>query len=164
MRVVHELFLPQPGVQHKAINKSEKVTIKVVTQANPKVYSNLGLKPGTPLAYLERLFTRKKRVVGINCAWFPLSLVPDIVNDGLLENSISRTLQEKYHLNFDSVENYIEAIMLDAQTAQQFDIVSPSPALRITSVYTLSSGKPVEYSVTIWNGRDTQFHVMISSQ
>lgn len=162
-RVVQELYLPQIGVQHETNTKPGKPKISIVTQVNPQVYSNLAVAPGTPLVYLERLFLCKKRIVGMNRAWFPMEMVPGMAEQGLVGNSITKTLQQRYNICFNSVENYIESVMLDAVYAQQLDAVSPSPGLKITSIYTAKDGRPVEYAVTVWNGQDTQFHVMISS-
>lgn len=163
-RNVLDLFLPQIGVTHQSDVVSTEAKISIITSASAQVVSNLAVAPGTPLVYVERFFVRKKKVVGINRAWFPLSIVPGMANEGLVENSLTKTLQQRYQINFGSVENYIESVMLDAVMAQQLDTVSPSPALKISSIYTLTDGTPVEYAVTIWNGRDTQFHVQISSK
>ena len=101
--------------------------------------------------------------MGINRAWFPQALVPGMADQELVENSITKTLQQRYNIHFSSVENYIESVMLDAVSAQQLETVSPSPGLKISSIYAGTEGDPVEYAITVWNGRDTQFHVMISS-
>lgn len=162
-RVVQELYLPQIGVQRETNVKPGKSSIMEVTQANAQIYHNLQVTHGSPLVYLERPFLCDKKVVGLNRAWFPINMVPNMAEEGLVDNSITKTLQQRYDVHFGSVENYIEAVMLDASTAHQLHTVSPSPGLKITSVYTNKDGCPVEYAVTIWNGQDTQFHVMISS-
>ena len=162
-RTMLELYLPQVGVHHTSTTKSEQAKISVVTHANPPIYSHLKVEQGTPLVYLERLFTKKQHTIGVNRAWFPLHLVPDMEKDGLIDGSITKTLQERYGIYFSSVENYIESIMLDAATAQQLGTVSPSPGLKISSIYTINQSVPVEYSNTIWNGGNTQFHIVLSS-
>ena len=163
-RNVLDLFLPQIGVTHESDIVSTDAKINIITSASAQVVTNLGVAPGTPLVYVERFFVRKKKVVGINRAWFPLNIVPGMSDQGLIDNSLTKTLQQRYHIEFGSVENYIESVMLDAAMAQQFDTVSPSPALKISSIYSLADGTPIEYAVTIWNGRDTQFHVQFNSK
>lgn len=163
-RNVLDLFLPQIGVTHQSDVVSSEPKISVITSASAQVLSNLAVAPGTPLVYMDRFFLRKKKVVGINRAWFPLTMVPGMAEEGLVDGSLTKTLQQRYHIEFGSVENYIESVMLDAVMAQQLETISPSPALKISSLYTLADGTPVEYAVTIWNGRDTQFHVQISSK
>lgn len=163
-RVVQELFLPQAGVTHQSDNVPVGTRITVVTNASAQVYHHLSLKPGTKLVYLERSFVRKKRVVGVNQAWFPYELVPDMDKQELIDSSITSTLQQRYGIQFHSVENYIESLMLDAVLATQMDTISPSPALKIRSIYKIKDGTPVEYAITTWNGQDTSFRLMISSE
>lgn len=162
-RTVQELFLPQVGVKHASENISKDIKITIVTKANPQVYNSLNLENGTPLVYLERNFVRKGRIVGINRAWFPYDLVRDMPTKELINDSITTTLQTRYNIHFHSVENFIEAVMLNATIAGELDTISPSPALRISSIYKVKDGTPVEYSITTWNGRDTTFRLMISS-
>ncbi len=162
-RTAIDLFMPQIGVTHKSDVIATTAKISVITSAGAQVVSNLSVDAGTPLVYLERYFLRENKIVGVNRAWFPLEHVPGMAEQNLIDNSITKTLSERYHITFSAVENYIESIMLDAVLAQQFETVSPSPALKISSLYTLSSGVPVQYSVTIWNGNDTEFRVLISA-
>lgn len=161
--VAQESYLPQADVKHHSANTPVDTRLSVVSQAGTEVYGSLGLEAGAKLVYLERTFLRNGKIVGINRAWFPLDLVPDMAEHELLQNSITTTLQERYNLHFGSVENYIESIMLNATSASQLDTFSPSPALKICSIYKLEDGTPVEYSITTWYGRDTLFRVMISS-
>lgn len=157
-----DLFLPQVGVKHTSDILSSDIRLSVVCGANAPVLSGLDVSPETPLVYLERNFTRNGCVLGINRAWFPEKLVPKMAELGLIEDSITTTLQTRYRLQFHSVENYIESVALDASTAHQLQAASASPALKISSVYTIAGGTPIEYAITVWNGSGTQFHVMIA--
>lgn len=161
--VIQDLYLPQIGSKTQSDVTSSDIKLSLVTDANSQVLTRLNLEPGTPLVYLERLFKSKRRTIGINRAWFPADKVPRMAEMPLINSSITDTLQQRYHIDFGSVENYIESFSLDAALSHVLNTVSPSPALKISSVYTTDSGLPIEYAVTIWNGRDTQFHIMISS-
>lgn len=158
-----ELYLPQVGTAHVSTTKSEHIKISVTTQASPQVYNGLDLAPSEPLIYLQRMFTRKHHVVGYNQAWFPLRMVPDMDKQGLVNDSITATMQQRYSIYFHSVENYIESVILDAATAQQLNTTTTAPGLKITSIYTTSDGTPIEYATTVWNGSDTRFHVMLAT-
>ncbi len=162
-RVRMELFLPEIGVKRKSNVQSNNPQLSVITQASAQIYNNLSLTPGTPLVYLERPFLDGDIVVGINRAWFPYDLVPEMERLGLIDNSISKTLQDRYNIDFNSVENYMESVMLDAVSADQFGTVCPAPGLKVISLYTMKGGRPVEFAITLWNGQNTQFHVGISS-
>lgn len=163
-RVIQELYLPQIGVHKETNVKSGAASLTLVMHANVQIYNSLNVPQGSPLVYLERPFLCNKNVVGLNCAWFPVDMVPNMVEEGLISNSITKTLQQRYNVHFGSVENYIEAIILDAASAHQLNVIAPSPGLKITSIYSTKEGIPLEHAVTIWNGQDTQFHVMISSE
>lgn len=159
--VMQELYLPQIGIKHKSDIVSDEIKLSVTEQASPQIYTNLSVEQGTPLVYLERLFLMNKRTVGINRAWFPMDKVPGMAELGLVNDSITDTLQQRYGVVFSSVENYIESLMMDAAMSQLFCVVSPSPALKVNSIYFAADHSPIEYAITIWNGRDTRFHIMI---
>lgn len=163
-RSIQELNLPQIGVKQQSENTTDNVVLSVVFEASPQVYSYLELEQGHKLIYLERNFLRKGKIVGINRAWFPYDLVPGMEKDGLIDGSVTTTLWERYNLQFSSVENYIESVMINATTAEQLDTISPSPALRISTIYKIKNSTPVQYSVTTWNGRDTTFWLNLSSE
>lgn len=160
---VQELFFPQVGVRHQSENSPENITLSIIDDARAQVYSNLNLQVGCKLIYLKRDFVRKGRIVGINRAWFPYDLVPGLEAYGLINGSVTETLQQRYNFHYSSVENYIESVMLNATTAELLETISPSPALRITSVYKIHNDTPIQYAVTTWNGRDTTFHLMFST-
>lgn len=161
--VVQELYLPQAGVRHHSDNTPINTRVSVIHNASAEVYSYLDIETDTKLIFLERTFLRKGKIVGINRAWFPFSYFPDMAEKPLVNNSISETLQSRYNVHFQSVDNYIESVILSATAASQLNTVSPCPALKISSIFRLDDGTPVEYSVTTWYGRDTLFRVVISS-
>ena len=53
---------------------------------------------------------------------------------------------------------------MDGVMAHMLNANALSLALKISSIYMNQEGKPVEYAVTVWNGSDTQFHVVLSSK
>lgn len=165
--IVQDLQFPAPGEQHHPLVAPEnKVTSRDIRLAeletgNRRAARMLRLPENAPLVYLERLFESEGNVVGINQAWFPKYLVPDLVERGLLRDSISTTLREVYKLTAAEVENFIEAEILDGYTAKILGSTYASPALCIQSVYYLSDGTPIEFASTTWNGNHTQFHLRI---
>ena len=165
--IVQDLQFPAPGEQHHPIvapaNKvtSRDIRLMELETGNRRAARMLRLPENAPLVYLERFFENEGNVVGINQAWFPKSLVPDLVERGLLRDSISTTLREIYGLSAAEVENFIEAEILDGCTAKILGSTYASTALCIQSVYYLSDGTPIEYATTTWNGDHTQFHLRV---
>jgi DNA-binding GntR family transcriptional regulator len=160
--VIQELFIPQVGARRKSNIHSENIKFSVVTDANPQVLKYLHIDAGTPVVYLSRLFVQHGRAIGINNAWFPLDKVQGITELPLINNSVTDTLQSRYGIRFSSIDNYIESLSMAAETAHALSTSFPSPGLKISSVYYAEDNSPVEYAVTIWNGRDTQFHLVLS--
>lgn len=164
VQMSQDLFLPQIGNPNIPKAPCGDIRISVVTDASQHITNHLGVPQGTPLVYLQRYFYKGDRIIGFNQAWFPMDRVPDMEKQPLFNNSISDTLQQRYHIRFGSVENYIEALMMGAEMSHILDAPSSSPALKINSIYRDDQGEIVEYSLTIWNGKDTRFHVVLSNK
>lgn len=160
---IQDLFIPQVGVKRKSDIESKNIKIMVSPVTNPAVIDFLRLPRDTNVAFLTRDFVKAGRIIGINYAWFPLNKVPGITEIPLENNSVTETLQKRYHIAFSYIDNYIESLSMDAETAHILNTSLYSPALKISSVYFDTDGSPVEYSETIWNGRDTQFHIALSN-
>lgn len=159
-----DLFIPQVGVRKKSDITSANIVLQVDLKPSALVREKLHLKENDPVAALTREFMLHGRVIGIHHAWFPLSRVAGITEVPLENNSITDTLQNRYNITFSAIENYIESISLDGETAAMLNAATMTPSLKINSLYYDADEKAVEYSETIWNGRDTQFRIVISSK
>lgn len=111
--------------------------------------------------YIHRLFVRDECVLGLNQAWFPSSLVPDMISRGLVDNSITATLTKSYGYKIKRIENNIEAVKLKANEASLLETSYDSPALRLVSIHYLEDHQPIEFSSTIWSGPMTRFHFVV---
>lgn len=161
---VQELYLPQDGKVIKTDVISKDVHFSLLSEVPENIVSALQLSPGEPVIFLERNYERDSRLVAISNAWFPAHLVPGILELPLLDNSVTKTLQRRYGIRFGTVHNYIEAVVTNLQIAQKLGVPPQSPGLKINTLYISDNNIPFQYSSTIWNGQDTQFHVMLSSQ
>ena len=141
-------------------------TVKIVEwrrEAAPSPYllqtfhiSSLG-----PVLFLRRLFLRQNRLIGLNDVWFPEKLVPKLMEEGLLNESITTTLRKKYGYEIVNVDNYIESAKLNATEAALLEVPYDSHVLRIYSTHCIKSGQAVEYSCTSWLGNLTRFHLNV---
>jgi GntR family transcriptional regulator len=162
--VVQDLVIPQIGVSRKTDIFSANIVMKESSGASPVVQNNLRIGAEEKVVHLTRHFLKDGRTIGISKVWFPSSKVPGIAQNPLENNSITDTLQNRYKVRFSSIENFIESISIDAETAHLLNTVSQSPGLKICTVYFDESGIPIEYAETIWNGSDTKFHLNLSSK
>ncbi len=161
---VQELFLPQDGQRISTDVISTDIHFSMLPEAPENIATLMKLAPDEPVVFLERSYERDSRLVAISNAWFPAHMVPGITELPLLENSVTKTLQTRYQIRFGTVHNYIEAVVMNLQMAQKLGVPPQSPGLKINTLYLSDSGVPFEYSSTVWNGQDTQFHVKLSSQ
>lgn len=167
---VQELQLPDSlSGQHPIMSpesqvRSTNIRITELESVNNRAVRMLALPEGSPLLYLERWFESGGKVVGINRAWFPKERFPDLAERGLIGDSVSTTLSAVYHCDTVAVENYIEAVILDAGCSKILQAPYASPALRIDSVHFTHGHIPIEYASTIWNGTNTQFHLLVSQE
>lgn len=165
--MMQDLQLPSEKSETPIVSPAEKITsshVRIVNLTAPdrRAARRLDLPEDAPLVYLERYLENSGRVFGINRAWFPRDRFPDLAERGLIRQSISGTLREVYHIETESVENFIAGITLDAHYAKILQVPYASPALRIESIHFCSRRIPLEFSSTVWNGSNTQFHLLVS--
>ena len=161
-QLIQELAFPTLDSNAKASVDSKILTIEKVYAANSVICEQLQVTPSTPLLYVERLYSHDGRPSGINHVWFRESDVPGLTESSLLYNSISRTLKYTYHYDIVKIENYIEAVRLDAISASLLNTVYDATGLKIDSQYLLADGKAIEYSSTTWLGDFTRFHFNVT--
>lgn len=165
--IMQDLQLPQDASKTLIVNPTEEIrasNIRIINLAVPnrRAAQRLRLPEDAPLVYLERYLENSGKVFGINRAWFPRDRFPDLAERGLIRQSISGTLREVYHIETESVENFIAGITLDAHYAKILQVPYASPALRIESIHFCSRQIPFEFSSTTWNGANMQFHLLVS--
>lgn len=166
---VENLNFPILGYQkdQKAPDRSENRVLELrLDRAGPAVREVFGLEEGedTPLVYLRRLFVREGRPLGLNHAWFPSALVPGLVEEGLVDSSITATLSKRYRYKFAKIENFIEASSAGAVDATLLECPYNSSLLKIQSTYYLGDGTLIEHSSTLWLGNLTRFHLVVEDR
>lgn len=158
-----DLRLPTVSNHGKAFHNSkvfsESIHIRKEAAAPRISYINLQVPENTPLLFLQRFFVKDNRKLGLNQVWFPAELVPSLEDLGLVQNSISTTLKERYDLSISKIDSNIEALKLNASFAQMLNVNTDDAALKIDSIHYLDNGLPIEYSSTVWVGEYTRFHV-----
>lgn len=158
--VTAELPLPVPNPNKPSI--PSKVLTLEECGANLYAASKLAVEKNTPLIYLQRLFFQgQEKAIGINNVWLVQERFPDLVQTGLYQGSISKTLAKRGY-DVVAIQNNIKAIKLDAPHAQLLGAAYDSAALQIDSVHLLQGESPIEFSSTIWVGDSTRFSVTVN--
>lgn len=165
--VVQNLVFPSLGSKgnpKKHTIPSKVLSIVEIEKPQKHILVKLHLSREAPVFYLQRLFYHEQTVIGVNNVWFPKDKLPGLLDDGLIESSISKTLLERYGHDVTEIDNYIEAIKLDAVNAQLLGSVYDAAALKIESVHYLAGKQPIEYASTIWAGDITRFRLKVTKE
>jgi len=82
--------------------------------------------------------------------------VPRLVEEGLIDTSVTTTLQARYHYTISRVDNIIEATKANAQEALLLSAPYDASLLRIQSTH-FAQDELIQFSNTLWVGELTRF-------
>lgn len=156
---VESLNLPgmDLGIHHLRYDR-EILGWERTEQVEPALRQTFSLTETRPLIHLSRLFLLEGKTLALNRVWLPEELVPGILEDGLLNGSISDTMAQRYGEPFVRIENYIAAGRLNAADAALMRSTYDTPVLEILSTHFLADGRPAQFSRTLWIGSLVRFH------
>lgn len=161
--------LPSPFIQslnlpgmdqavHRLQYDREILEWQQTDQVEPALRQAFSLTEKRPLIHICRLFLHEGRPLALNRVWIPEELVPGILEEGLLNGSISETMSQRYGQSFARIENFMAAGRLNAADAALMKSAYDTPVLEILSTHYLADGQPAEFSRTLWVGSLVRFH------
>jgi DNA-binding GntR family transcriptional regulator len=124
----------------------------------PEICESLALPSGAMVVYMKRLFLLDGKPIAIGKSWLPDSLVPDFVEQDLIENSLSKTLAQRYRISAVRVEDYLDIVRPTRSEYELLRSTYDAPLIMIKGISYLADGKPLEYSQTTWLGDKVRFH------
>ena len=163
---VEDLVLPSLKYKGKTASPTRNriVEWKCVENVPADVRQLFSIPEEGPFVFLRRLFLRNNRLIGLNDVWFPEALVPNMIEQGLVDNSITATLLTRYGYHITCIDNYIESAKLNATEAALLEADYAAPVLRILSIHSIADGSKIEYSSTLWLGNLTRFHFTVKGE
>lgn len=132
--------------------------VKIRTPYNV-VAESLKLTPDRAALYFKRLFFLDEKPIAIGKSWLPYDMVPGLEDEGLLQNSLSKTMTERYHLNVTHVDDVLETVRPTLNERKLLEATYDTPLILIKGVSYLDDGRPLEYSNTLWLGDRVRFHI-----
>lgn len=152
---------PKSGGKKTDHQQTRILEWKLVNSAPLNVQQMFGLPENQSLIFLSRVFVRNGKPIGLSHIWFPMEMVPDIMARGLVNKSVTDTLNAYYNYRVKRIENYIEAGKMNAEEANILESTYDASALRIISTHYLDDGRPIEFSSTLWVGALTRFRLVV---
>lgn len=161
MPLVHDLSLPisfSGKLRQMGFTISSTV-LEARTFSEPlePVIQHLRVAQDEPVAYIKRLLLINEQPTAIDRAWFSVRLCPGIADQPLIEQSLSKTLAERYRLVPVRSEAWLEVVRATEKDATALKTFVDSPLMLLTSVLYLEDGQPLEYSMTTWLGDRIRF-------
>jgi GntR family transcriptional regulator len=104
------------------------------------------------VSVLKRLRLAGAEPMGIQTAYIPLDLAPDLVAEPLENGSLYQILQSKYSLSpVNALETYF-AVLLEGDQARLLSVPEGSPGLAAERISYLSGGRPLEFTTSVMRG------------
>ena len=158
-RFVESLNLPGMDQKVRHLHYSREILgWERTDHVEPALRQAFSITEKCPLIHLSRLFLLENKTLALNRVWLPEELVPGIIEEGLLNDSISDTMDQRYGKPFARIENYVAADRLNAADASLMRSVYDTPVLEILSTHFLADGRQAQFSRTLWVGSLVRFH------
>lgn len=142
--------------------ESKDVIITKIDKPEKHVIRNLKIDENIPVIHVQRLFSTKSIIIGLNRAWLPAHIVPDFETLGIVYASISKTLNKRYGYEITNIENFVESIRLNVSDAVLLNSTYNALALKIDSIHYFKDKIPIEYARTIWLSDYSRLHFNVA--
>lgn len=148
----------------ETILTANMISIQLIETPYPDVNTALEISTSAPCVYFKRVFILDGKPIAIGKSWIPADLVPNLEKEGLIANSLSRTMKERYNLNVVKVDDVLETVRPTAQEKELLEASYDTPLILIKGISYLDSGRPLEYSNTLWLGDRVRFHLSLEKE
>lgn len=128
-------------------------------RAGEAVANALGLAPGSPTLYLERLRLAGGEPLLLEQVHLPAGRFPGLLASDLEHSSLYELLTDRYGTRIVRAREILEPVLLRAREARLLDQRPGSPALLIEGVAFSSDGSPAEFGRSYVRGDRTRYYV-----
>jgi GntR family transcriptional regulator len=123
-----------------------------VIPAKAEIAEKLGLRVGDQVFRLKRLRLADGAAMGIQTAYIPADMVPDILREDLGSDSLYVILARKYGLVPSRAREVHHAVRLDPKDAKCLSVPEGSPALAAERVTFTEGGRAIELVHSVMRG------------
>ena len=163
--LVHSLDLPATSKGNSVRSYIDKGPEILELSLFDETYEEISkaLRYQGKIYYIKRLMKVDGNPIAINKIWIPAYFTPNLETIGLcVEGSLSKTLDEIYHLRAVRRENIVEALRPTCSEENLLEITSDALILQIASTSYLVDDTPYEHSITSWIGDSIRLKIDVS--
>ncbi len=163
---VHDFSLP--SILHsklggKGINLDSKIIQLQEVPPVSSINNSLKLDLTQSLIYISRCFLYKSSPIAFNESWISASLIPGILEEGLIDNHLSATLENRYKLVPVCIDNTLETVYATSNDIIEYlQIPCYMSLLSVSSISYLADQTPLEFSQTLWRTDKVRFHFQVN--
>lgn len=146
-------------MQLRGMEPSTRVIGSRPQSASVAVAAALGLEPGSPILYLERLRSADGEPLLLEQVHLPAERFPGLLASDLEGGSLYDLLADRYGTRVAKARELLEPILLPAREARLLGRKRGAPALLIEGIAATADGTPVEFGRTYVRGDRTRYYV-----
>lgn len=146
-------------MQLRGMRPSTRVIASRPESAGVAVAAALGLEPGSPILYLERLRLADGEPLLLEQVHLPAERFPGLLASDLEGGSLYDLLTDRYGTRVAKARELLEPILLPAREARLLGRKRGAPALLIEGIAATADGTPVEFGRTFVRGDRTRYYV-----
>lgn len=147
-------------IESAGMHPTSKVICFSAERPSEEVARNLDIRIDHTVWYIERVRFADELPILIEKLWIPQFLCPDLSEEHL-KGSLYKYLSSSYGFEFQSASQVLRAVSLSPSDAILLDENPGSPALFVTGITYLKSGKPFELENTVYNSEAMEFLIEI---
>ncbi|HEY5521493.1 MAG TPA: GntR family transcriptional regulator [Candidatus Limnocylindrales bacterium] len=128
-------------------------------KATERVATALGIEPGSPTFFVERLRLAGGEPMLLEQVHLPGERLPGLLASDLESGSLYKLLEDRYGIYVVRARETFEPVLLQAREAELLKGKARTPALVIEGVAFAADGSAVEFSRTFVRGDKTRYYV-----
>lgn len=140
------------------------IDARVIEKPSPELAAPLGLSIGDPVVLFHRLFLLDNQPVALSQSTLPHSLCPGIIDVGLINNSLTTTLEKLYGIYPVQVDQWLQAALCSAEEAALLTLETGAAVLEINTRSQRTDGTVIEYARTLCAGNRLALHIHVAPE
>ena len=145
------LSFSQEMVARGARPRSRAIAFEL-RSADSEVAEALRIRPKDPVFFLQRVRLDENIPMGVETAYLPQQLYPDLVTKYDPRTSLYQSISRLYGIDIVIADEIVEAALIGAEDARLIRVAKGSPVFLFTRTSYVASGEPVEYVKSIFRG------------
>ncbi len=146
-------------MQRRGLDPETRLIVARPESAGERVGEALGLEPGSPTLYLERLRLAGGEPILLEQVHLPGERFPGLLASDLEHESLYDLLERRYDTRIVRAREALEPVLLRAREAALLDQPRRTPALLIEGLASTADDRPVEFSRTYVRGDRTRYFI-----